>query len=140
MMYTFDNAFQVSFLFRDGCIAFVKDDEGMPAIKPLNQNNKPPKPAENASFTSTLNMGIINVSIDFQSLTIALDLIWTFLFAEIHCEVQHSKGNAGAAPRLIELILPLEKNRFTIWRQSTLRNNDIRKYSFLRYLECECFI
>ena len=76
MMYTFDNTFQVSFLFRDGislkiqtqkkqfqklnfslgCIAFVKDEEGMPAVKPLEDALKPPKPTEMVSFTSTLSI------------------------------------------------------------------------------------
>ncbi|XP_055317108.1 EP300-interacting inhibitor of differentiation 3-like [Sitodiplosis mosellana] len=59
MMYTFDNTFQVSFLFRDGCIAFVKDHEGGPAIKPLEDTSKPPKPSEMTSFTSTLSLGLI---------------------------------------------------------------------------------
>ncbi|XP_055307744.1 EP300-interacting inhibitor of differentiation 3-like isoform X2 [Sitodiplosis mosellana] len=59
MMYTFDNTFQVSFLFRDGCIAFVKDHEGGPAIKPLEDTLKPPKPSEMTSFTSTLSLGLI---------------------------------------------------------------------------------
>lgn len=60
MMYTFDNTFQVSFLFRDGCIAFVKDDEGLPAIKPI-VGPKPPKPSEMTSFTSSLNHNLIQV-------------------------------------------------------------------------------
>lgn len=63
MMYTFDNTFQISFLFRDGCIAFVKDKEGLPAIKPLEDASKPPKPSEMTSFTSTLSQDLIQVAI-----------------------------------------------------------------------------
>lgn len=58
MMFTFDNSFQISFLFRDGMIGFLKDDEGLPAIKPIG-DPKPPKPSETTSFTSTLNHRII---------------------------------------------------------------------------------
>lgn len=61
MMYTFDNSFQISFLFRDGMIGFLKDDEGLPAIKPIG-DPKPPKPSETTSFTSTLNHRIIQVA------------------------------------------------------------------------------
>lgn len=61
MMYTFDNTFQISFLFRDGLIAFVKDDEGLPAIKPIDKNAKPPKPSEMTSFTSSLSHDMIKV-------------------------------------------------------------------------------
>lgn len=61
MMYTFDNTFQVSFLFRDGLIAFVKDDEGLPAIKPIDETKKPPKPSEMTSFTSNLDHNLIQV-------------------------------------------------------------------------------
>lgn len=62
MMYTFDNTFQVSFLFRDGCIAFVKNDEGLPAIKPVDATKKPPKPTEMTSFTSSLSHDLIQVN------------------------------------------------------------------------------
>lgn len=62
MMYTFDNTFQVSFLFRDGCIAFVNDDEGMISIKPIEENEKPEKPAEMTSLTSSLNHTLIQVN------------------------------------------------------------------------------
>lgn len=61
MMYTFDNTFQISFLFRDGLIAFVKDDEGLAAIKPIDANAKLPKPAEMTSFTSSLSHDVIQV-------------------------------------------------------------------------------
>lgn len=61
MMYTFDNTFQVSFLFRDGMIAFVKGDEGLPAIKPMSENAKLKKPSENTSFVSTLDHKLIQV-------------------------------------------------------------------------------
>lgn len=46
--------------FFPGCIAFVKDEEGMPAIKPLEDSSKPPKPNEMVSFTSTLSLQSIN--------------------------------------------------------------------------------
>lgn len=59
MMYTFDNTFQVSFLFRDGLIAFVKDDEGLPAIKPMDESAMPAKPAEMTSFTSSMSHDLI---------------------------------------------------------------------------------
>lgn len=65
MMYTFDNCFQLSFLFRDGHIAFLKGDDGYPAIIPLDETNKPPKPSENKTFVPRLDMQIINVS-DFK--------------------------------------------------------------------------
>lgn len=66
MMYTFDNTFQVSFLFRDGLIAFVKDDEGLPAIKPIDKNEKLPKPTEMTSFTSSLSHDVIQVRNTFN--------------------------------------------------------------------------
>ncbi|XP_031625766.1 EP300-interacting inhibitor of differentiation 3 [Contarinia nasturtii] len=59
MMYTFDNTFQLSFLFRDGMISFVKDREGLPAIVPLDEATKPPKPSEMTSFTSSLGHDLI---------------------------------------------------------------------------------
>lgn len=61
MMYTFDNTFQVSFLFRDGLIAFVKDEEGLPAIKPMDKNAQVAKPAEMTSFTSSMSHDLIQV-------------------------------------------------------------------------------
>lgn len=61
-MHTFDNSFQISFLFRDGLISFEKGDDDLPAIRPISENNRPPKPSENTSFVSRLDMGIINVS------------------------------------------------------------------------------
>lgn len=67
MMYTFDNTFQVSFLFRDGCIEFVKDKDGLPAIRPLEDDTKPPKPSEMTSFTSILSMDLIQVCKTFET-------------------------------------------------------------------------
>lgn len=70
MMHTFDNSFQISFLFRDGLISFEKDDEDMPCIRPLFTQNKPPKPAENKSFVSRLDVDIIQVSHLFNQIFI----------------------------------------------------------------------
>lgn len=63
MMNTFDNAFQISFLFRDGSLSFEDDDKGLPAIRPILPNNRPPKPDETTQFLATLNHQIIHVSI-----------------------------------------------------------------------------
>lgn len=63
MMYTFDNSFQVSFLFRDGFVSFEKGDDGYPAIRPVARINReevdPDK--ETVSFATTLNNEIIQV-------------------------------------------------------------------------------
>lgn len=67
MMYSFDNSFQLSFLFRDSHIAFVNGEDGLPAIIPLDPKNLPKKPAENKSFVSRLDMPIINVSCIFSA-------------------------------------------------------------------------
>lgn len=63
MMYTFDNSFQLSFLFRDGFISFEKDSEGLPAIRPTNRNRNTQSemPQEMTSFVSSLNNRIIKV-------------------------------------------------------------------------------
>lgn len=81
MMYTFDNTFQVSFLFRDGMIAFVKDDDGLPAIKPISDNAKLKKPNEMTSFTSSLDNALIQVWNIYKCLRFHLfKLINMFLF------------------------------------------------------------
>lgn len=87
MMYTFDNTFQVSFLFRDGLIAFVKDDEGLPAIKPFDKGAKPPKPAEMTSFTSSLSHKLIQVHLNLLKLKLNENHIIIFFLlyiTEIH--------------------------------------------------------
>lgn len=100
MMYTFDNTFQVSFLFRDGLIAFVKDDEGLPAIKPIDKNAKPAKPAEMTSFTSSLSHDMIQVcnlhfksefrnTFSFSNLGKLILILPSFVSAEVHQKVQH---------------------------------------------------
>lgn len=80
MMYTFDNTFQVSFLFRDGCIAFVKDKEGLPAIKPLDVESKPPKPSEMTSFTSNLSQQLIQVVTLLEHVAIKLFILLNSFF------------------------------------------------------------
>lgn len=62
MMYTFDNSFQLSFLFRDGFISFEKDAEGLPAIRPTNRNKESEMSMEMVSFVSSLNNRIIQVT------------------------------------------------------------------------------
>lgn len=96
MMYTFDNTFQVSFLFRDGLIAFDKDDEGLPVIFPIDPNEKRAKPAEMTSFTSSLSHDLIQVRI----ISINVECLATFLrqnfndsyfflhFIEVHQKIQ----------------------------------------------------
>lgn len=61
MMRTFDNSFQLSFMYRDGWIQMSQDAGGMPTVKPLVESARPPKPAENVSFTSKLDHRIIQV-------------------------------------------------------------------------------
>lgn len=39
-MNTVDNAFQVSFLFRDGTVCFELDEYDLPAVRPVNNNEK----------------------------------------------------------------------------------------------------
>lgn len=88
MMHTFDNSFQISFLFRDGLIAFEKDEEEMPCIRPLLGPNKPPKPAENTSFVSRLDMTIINVCLFIQIfIFIECSLMFFNFSLEIHREI-----------------------------------------------------
>lgn len=62
MMYTFDNSFQMSFLFRDGFITIENGDDGLPAIRPLEKRKDVDPPGEIISDTATLNQKVINVS------------------------------------------------------------------------------
>lgn len=59
MMYTFDNAFQLAFLVRDGIIAFCQDKENMPCVR-YAKNEKSSNPSnESHQFVSTLNPRLI---------------------------------------------------------------------------------
>lgn len=61
MMNTFDNAFQLSFLFRDGKIGFLSGKDGLPAIYPVTAENMVPKTAENKQFIATLDSKLLMV-------------------------------------------------------------------------------
>lgn len=63
VMNTFDNGFQLSFLFRDGIIGFEYDKHQMPAIRWISDNKQKKQTAENKQFIVKLNSKIINVSI-----------------------------------------------------------------------------
>lgn len=93
MMYTFDNTFQISFLFRDGCIAFVKDDEGLPAIKPIDETTKLQKPTEMTSFTSSLSNDLIQVAynVNFKSIQMIESSLKPFIYCHFHFLEIHQK-------------------------------------------------
>lgn len=61
MMNTFDNAFQLSFLFRDANIGFIKGSDGLPAIYPVFAENKAPPSAESKQFIATLDFELLEV-------------------------------------------------------------------------------
>lgn len=63
MMNTFDNGFQLSFLFRDGMIGFLYDEEQMPAIRYIGDYKTQKQTGENKQFIAKLNSKIIAVSI-----------------------------------------------------------------------------
>lgn len=62
MMNTFDNAFQLSFLFRDGSIGFEYDKHQMPAIRTVSDDRQKKQSNENKQFLAKLNSKIISVS------------------------------------------------------------------------------
>lgn len=64
MMNTFDNAFQLSFLFRDGYIGFEYDEHKMPAIRSIDDDKQKKQSGENKQFIAKLDAKIISVSID----------------------------------------------------------------------------
>lgn len=61
MMHTFDNAFQMSFLFRDGRLSFEQDADRMPHVRPVMKSNRPIQNSENAQFAITLDYGKLQV-------------------------------------------------------------------------------
>lgn len=61
MMYTFDNALTISFLFRDTMIGFTTGGDTLPAIYPITPANKP-APSENKQFLVTLGYDLLEVS------------------------------------------------------------------------------
>lgn len=63
MMNTFDNAFQLSFLFRDANIGFIKGKDGLPAIYPMTAENKAPPSAESKQFIATLDFKLLEVRV-----------------------------------------------------------------------------
>lgn len=64
MMYTFDNSFQLSFLFRDGLITLETGEDGLPSVYPIERHRDASEPKEEtASFCASLNHEIIMVKI-----------------------------------------------------------------------------
>lgn len=63
MLNTFDNGFQLSFLFRDGIIGFEYDQHQMPAIRWISEVEQKKSSGENKQFIAKLNSKIIAVSI-----------------------------------------------------------------------------
>lgn len=69
MMNTFDNAFQLSFLFRDSMIGFEYDNENMPAIRPIDKDKSAiPKNVINKQFVGLLDADLIKVCEFFSSI------------------------------------------------------------------------
>lgn len=62
MIYTFDNSFQISFLFRDGFLSFEKGSDGNPAVRPVKRRKDVEPSGDMASAAVALNQTIIDVS------------------------------------------------------------------------------
>lgn len=61
MMHTFENAFAISFLFRDAKIGFTSGDDNLPAIFPMG-TAKQPENAQHKQFIATFNYELFEVS------------------------------------------------------------------------------
>lgn len=61
-MNTVDNAFQVSFLFRDGTVYFEQDDFGLPAVRPVHKHEKDRQNAETYQCISSLTPSLCEVN------------------------------------------------------------------------------
>lgn len=59
-MYTFDNAFSISFMFRDSKVGFTTGEDGLAAIYPVTPANKPAN-TENKQFLATLDYDLLEV-------------------------------------------------------------------------------
>lgn len=67
-MNTFDNGFQLAFLFRDGSIGFEYDKHQMPAIRSISVGKQKKQTSENKQFIAKLDTKIIRVSIPLSIL------------------------------------------------------------------------
>lgn len=62
-MRTIQNAFQVSFLLRDGVIAIAEDADGYPTVRPVNDTDKEEEAEErNYQMVSNLTTTLCDVS------------------------------------------------------------------------------
>lgn len=83
MMNTFDNGFQMSFLFRDGIIGFEYDKHHMPAIRWISEGKQKKQTVENKQFIVKLDSKIIGVSkfisfiphVDFDAMKLLIFLL-----------------------------------------------------------------
>lgn len=67
-MYTFDNAFQLSFLFRDGRLAIESGDDGMPYVRPVLSKGRDVQNKENVQFAVTLDYDKLQVKLKINIL------------------------------------------------------------------------
>lgn len=82
-MYTFDNSFQLSFLFRDGLITIETGEDGLPSVYPIERRKDATQEKEDTvSFCITLDQKIIMVKISpiQKEIQIVLPIVLFYAF------------------------------------------------------------